>query len=153
MSNIQYAPSQLQYGNQTAQTHVNQVTNNHLFAEKFEHWGIIALGSIAANKKKEVDLSLFNVQTPISLKSLYVFAKDAVSDEIKSFKILKKMTDGTKMELGEMRLYWNQLPYQFPAGAILMPDNVISLQPNKAIDNIYIYFKPVYVAHYLDASN
>ena len=109
-------------------------------AERVESYGLLQFGAMKNGTIKSIDLE--SLTCPISIKSVYVFSGSTINDEIR-FRIYEKQTGGTSNLIATQRFTNNEMPFSFPDGAILFPNQVIEVEPRYDVDNIIIYAKPV----------
>lgn len=130
------------YGNNNYVAFKDNNTQERYLAERIETYGVIEFGLMNQNEIKTIDLQVQGLTSLVSIKSVYAFSGSTTNDEIR-FKIYEKDGSGNLIPIASQRLTNNEMPYRFPDGAILSPNQVIEVQPRYAVDNIIIYVKPV----------
>ena len=139
------------YGNNNYVAFEDSNTQQRYLAERIETYGLIQFGSMSQNQTKSIDLQAQGLTCLVSIKSVYVFSGSTTNDEIR-FRIYQKDGSGNLNQIASQRFTNNDMPYQFPEGAILSPDQVIEVQPRYNVDNIIIYVKPVDVLFSISAT-
>ena len=142
------------FGEDKYQSVENLVTNHRAFVERIPEIGIISFGAIKRATFKRIDLGAKGIVGSVMLSSVYAFSGDTLTDEI-TFNIYQKTPN---LEVSEVRIATekirsNEMPYQFPYGAILTNDNIIEIKPNANLDNLFIYVRPVIELFRISADN
>lgn len=131
------------YGNQSFLTHKlkGEVPSDdrHLFGMRVESFGVFNFGQIAKGKTKEVFLADHQINSPISLSSIYAFAQNTANDEIK----FRLKYEGKS--IAELQLKYYEMPFSFPPGAIVMPNLSIEVEPKANLTQLLIYWQPVHL--------
>ena len=114
-----------------------------LFGMRMPSYGIFSFGAMAARQQKTIVLANEGIVSPIQLKSVYAFNPNASSDEIRF-----RLYAGTQ-ELAGMRLTANDMPFQFPDGAIIDPALSIQVEPRYSVTQLMLYWQPVHILKYV----
>ena len=130
------------YGSNNYVAFEDSQTQQRYLAERIKAYGLLQFGAMSNGEKKSIDLQAQGLISPITIKSVYVFSGSTTNDEIK-FRIFEKQPSGNLNQIASQRFTNNEMPYQFPDGAILSPNQVIEVEPRYDVDNIIIYCQPV----------
>ena len=139
-----------QYGSNSYVAFEEDVNQQRYLAERIETYGLIEFGAMIRNQKKSIDLQAKGLTSPISIKSIYVFSGSTTNDEIR-FRIFEKQASGNPVQIAFQRFTNNDMPYSFPEGAVLLPNQIIEVEPRYDVDNIIIYCKSVDILFALTA--
>lgn len=138
------------YGDQEYLTHNlkgQQPTDDRfLFGMRVPSYGIFSFGAFAAGQKKRVYLADEGITSPISLKSVYAFGTNGTDDEIK-FRLFERA-----IEIAEQKIVSNDMPFQYPDGAIIDPSLGIEVESRRAVTQIIMYWQPVHILKYVAVS-
>ena len=115
--------------------------DRRFFAQRVRAFGVIDFGTMSANSIKTYTPATDGVMSPISIVSVYAFTTAATNDEI-TFKIFDGVTELTRQKITN-----NEMPYQFPPGAIIRPDLTIQVEPRYDTTKLLVYWQPVYLLH------
>lgn len=131
------------FGEDKYQSVENLVIQTRAFVNRVPEIGVISFGAIPKNQTKQINLGKKGILSSIMLRSVYAFTGESLDDEI-TFNIFHKFDDGTEIRVATERFKSNDMPYEFPYGAILTPSNTIEIRANRQpIDNCFIYLQPV----------
>jgi hypothetical protein len=141
----QLVPSSLPYGNDSFLAHnlkgATPEDDRQFFGQRIQSFGIIDFGAMNAGSTKSYTPINDGIQSPISIASVYAFTTVATNDEI-TFSIF----EGT-VELTRQKITNNDMPYQFPPGAIIRPDLTIQVKPRYNTMKLLVYWRPVHILH------
>ena len=141
----QLKPDSLPYGDDIFLAHnlkgATAEDDRLFFAQRIRAFGVIDFGAMSANSIKTYTPATDGVMSPISIVSVYAFTTAATNDEI-TFKIFDGVTELTRQKITN-----NEMPYQFPPGAIIRPDLTIQVEPRYDTTKLLIYWQPVYLLH------
>ena len=136
------------YGNQEFLAH--SVSGNidnrgfNLVGDRIPSFGIINFGAMSAASTKQFLPANKGITTDIMLRSLYSFTTNASKSET-TF----RLKNGTQI-IGEWLFAANDMPYAFPAGAIINPNITIEIKPKDSVSQLLLYWQPVHVLTYLE---
>lgn len=116
-------------------------TPQSLLSEHVANFGIIQLGELTQNQTSELSLAQAEINSPILIRSVYAFATNAVSDSI-----LFRVLDNGAI-IAQLSIPTADMPYEFPYGAILLPNHTISVRPAANLINLNVYWQPVNIIH------
>lgn len=115
--------------------------DRRFFAQRIPSFGVIDFGAMSANSVKTYTPVDDGVQSLISIVSVYAFTTAATNDEV-TFKIFEGAT-----ELTQQKITNDEMPYQFPSGAIIRPDLTIQVEPRYNTMKLLVYWRPVHLLH------
>lgn len=115
--------------------------DRRFFGQRIPAFGVIDFGSMTANSIKSYTPVTDGVLSPISIVSVYAFTTAATNDEI-TFKIFEGATELTRQKITN-----DEMPYQFPPGAIIRPELTIQVEPRYDTMKLLVYWRPVHILH------
>lgn len=121
-----------------------------LFGMRVPSYGIFSFGALASGQTRRVVLAQEGITSPISLTSVYAFGDNTNNDEI-YFRLFSG-TGRAAQEIAQQRIISNDMPFQYPKGAIIDPSLSIEVEPRYKVTQIVMYWQPVHVLKYVQVS-
>ena len=138
------------YGQNNYVSFSQEESQERYLAERFEGYVTLQFGQINGGEKKEIDLAAKELTFPLSIKSVYAFSSQTTNDEIR-FRIFYRDDNNRLIQVANQRFSNADMPYRFPDGAILLPNQIVEVEPRYSVINIIAYCKPADIIFNLEA--
>ena len=144
----QLAPTTQQIGDRQYLAHELQGesadSNRNLLTAQVPNFGVIQFGDFFGGQTKVIQLSQAKILSAIQVVGAFAFAQNSTT-EIINFSVLENNSP-----IAQLNLTSGEMPFSFPPGAILQPNQSIQIRPTAPLIGCLITWQPVNLIHYFN---